>query len=219
MNFHCRRSRTNNKDLTCTRIRALGQRRDKEIPKTPTTSSRALEDSSLGAARDDRSIASSAARRLARARAWARGTRGDSSPSLLLRHVWPPGGAPPCAGLPSGRALLQNSSASCAVTATVCPRWVLCATGHGHIAARTKITHGLAAPCYGAQSTSRAGPRAPGRGSSTSTRTSAPRGWLFARRLGATARDAVELPASSVLAALGPQHRPRRRHHRGKGRA
>merc|ERR1719174_463247 len=37
---HCRRSRTN-KDLTCTRIRALGQRRDKEIPKTPTTSSRA----------------------------------------------------------------------------------------------------------------------------------------------------------------------------------
>ena len=38
--FYCRRSRTNT-DLTCTRIRALGQRRDKEIPKTPTTSSRA----------------------------------------------------------------------------------------------------------------------------------------------------------------------------------
>merc|ERR1712072_955232 len=34
VNFHCRRSRTN-KELTCTRIRALGQRRDKEIPKTP----------------------------------------------------------------------------------------------------------------------------------------------------------------------------------------
>merc|ERR1711939_722500 len=52
--FSRRRSRTN-KDLTCTRIRALGQRRDKEIPKTPTTSNAALEDSSLLAARDDRS--------------------------------------------------------------------------------------------------------------------------------------------------------------------
>merc|ERR1712124_212143 len=73
--FHCRRSRTN-KDLTCTRIRALGQRRDKEIPKTLRPHLEQLEDSSLGAARDDRStrVHGSAASRAELGRA-ARGER------------------------------------------------------------------------------------------------------------------------------------------------
>merc|ERR1711939_577337 len=78
--FSRRRSRTN-KDLTCTRIRALGQRRDKEIPKTPTTSSRALEDSSLGA-RDTTGRHEFTERRLAELSLGARHAGRGFEPSL-----------------------------------------------------------------------------------------------------------------------------------------
>merc|ERR1712072_1672552 len=89
--FHCRRGRTN-KDLTCTRIRALGQRRDKEIPKTLRPHLEQLEDSSLGAARDDRSTRVHGA---AASIAWARGTRGED-PSPLFHASRPGPRRTPC---------------------------------------------------------------------------------------------------------------------------
>merc|ERR1712072_1219846 len=88
VNFHCRRSRTN-KELTCTRIRALGQRRDKEIPKTPRPHLEQLEDSSLGAARDDRSTrVHGAAASIAELGRAARGERIRALFSAL--RAWPP---------------------------------------------------------------------------------------------------------------------------------
>merc|ERR1712072_1680116 len=87
--FHCRRGRTN-KDLTCTRIRALGQRRDKEIPKTLRPHLEQLEDSSLGAARDDRSTrVHGAAASIAELGRAARGE--DSSPLLRASRLAPVG--------------------------------------------------------------------------------------------------------------------------------
>merc|ERR1712072_98080 len=87
VNFHCRRSRTN-KELTCTRIRALGQRRDKEIPKTPRPRTRHSKIRALER-RETTGRHEFTARRLAELSLGARHAGEDSSPLFKFRASGP----------------------------------------------------------------------------------------------------------------------------------